>query len=173
MEYMNKGDVIMNEELKNCPFCGNKAECKISAKEQSFNVIVRCTNCGVSMSESLAKEVTVDKLQSVVNLLAYKWNARPLTIKNYNDEQLKITYMQSRDAIVTWVNGESTSFSLDRTRLKEAIAEYDKQHIEAQKGEWWSSNDGFKCNKCNYESRYMFTKCPGCKRTMKNGTEGV
>lgn len=163
----------MNTELKNCPFCDNKAECKISAEGQSFNVIVHCTKCGAAMSESLANELSVTELQYVVDLLVNKWNARPMTIKNYSDEQLKITYMQSRDAVVTWVNGESTSFSLDRSRLKEAIAEYDKQHTEAQKGEWLSSDEGFKCNKCNYESRYMFTKCPGCKRTMKNSTEKI
>ena len=163
----------MNTELKNCPFCDNKAECKISAEGQSFDVTGRCTNCGVAMSESLAKELSVGELQFVVDSLVNKWNARPLSIKNYYDEQLRITYMQSRDAVVTWVNGESTSFSLDRTRLKEALSEYDKQYIEAQKGYWWSSNDGFKCSECNYESRYMFTNCPGCKRKMKNGTEEV
>ena len=163
----------MNTELKNCPFCGDKAECKISAEEQSFNVTVRCTKCGVSMSESRAKELLVEDLQSVVDLLVNKWNARPMPIKNYQDEQLKITYMQSRDEVVTWVNGESTSFSLDRTRLKEAIAEYDKQHAEAQKGEWWSTDEGFKCDKCGYESRYMFNNCPGCKRTMKNSMKLV
>lgn len=163
----------MNTELKNCPFCGNKAECKISAEEQAFDVTVRCTHCGVSMSESLAKELSVDDLQSAVDSLVNKWNERPMTIKNYDDEQLRITYMQSRDRVVTWVNGESISFSLARTRLKEAIAEYDKQHIEAQKGEWWSSDEGFKCSKCQYESRYMFANCPGCKRRMKNGTEAV
>ena len=163
----------MNIQLKDCPFCGDKAECKISAEEQSFNVTVRCTNCGVSMSQSIAIELSVDDLQSVVDSLVNKWNARPMAIRNYYDNQLKITYMQSRDAVVTWVNGESTSFSLDRTRLKEAIAEYDKQHIEAQKGEWWSSGDNVICNKCNYESRYMFTNCPGCNRKMKNGTEEI
>ena len=163
----------MNIELKNCPFCDNKAECKISAEEQSFDVTVRCTNCGVAMSESCAKELIVGELQFVVDSLVNKWNTRPLSIKNYDNDQLKITYMQSRDAVVTRVNGESTSFSLDRTRLKEAIAEYDQQYIEAQKGYWWSSNEGFKCSECNYESRYMFTKCPGCYRTMKNGTEEV
>lgn len=158
----------MNTELKNCPFCDNKAECKISAEGQSFEVTVRCTNCGVAMSESLAKELSVGELQFVVDSLVNKWNARPMTIKNYQNEQLKITYMQSRDAVVTWVNGESTSFSLDRTRLKEAIVKYDQQYIEAQKGEWLSINEGFKCDKCNYESRYMFANCPGCKRRMKN-----
>lgn len=161
----------MYTELKNCPFCDNKAECKISAEGQSFDITVRCTNCGVAMSQSIAIELSVEDLQSVVNSLVNKWNARPMTIRNYYDEQLRITYMQSRDAVVTWVNGESTSFSLDRTRLKEALAEYDKQHIEAQKGEWLSSDEGFRCDKCNYESRYMFTKCPGCNRTMKNGIE--
>ena len=161
----------MNIQLKDCPFCGDKAECKISAEEQSFNVTVRCTNCGVSMSESLANEVSVAELQYTVDLLIEKWNARPLTIKNYDDAQLRITYMQSRDRVVTWVNGESTSFSLARTRLKEAIAEYDKQYIETQKGEWWQSDEGFICDKCNYESRYMFITCPSCNRTMKNGTE--
>lgn len=163
----------MNTELKNCPFCDNKAECKISAEGQSFDVTVRCTSCGVSMSESLANEVSVAELQYTVDLLIEKWNARPMIIKNYDDSQLRITYMQSRDVVVTWVNGESTSFSLDRTRLKEAIAEYEKQHTEAQKGEWWQSDEGFICSKCNYESRYMFTKCPGCNRTMKNGTEMI
>ena len=59
----------MKEELKNCPFCNNKAECKISAEEQAFNVIVRCTNCGVSMSESLAKELSVGELQFTVDSL--------------------------------------------------------------------------------------------------------
>lgn len=160
----------MNEELKNCPFCDNKAECTISADGQAFDITVRCTNCGVAMSESRANELSVDDLQSVVNLLVNKWNARPLPIKDYSDEQLKITYMQNRDAVVTWVKGESTSFSLDRTRLKEAIVKYDQQYIEAQKGEWLSINEGFKCDKCNYESRYMFANCPGCNRTMKNGT---
>ena len=149
------------------------AECKISAEGQSFNVTVRCTNCGVSMSESLAKELSVDELQFTVDSLVNKWNVRPMTIKNYYDEQLRITYRQSSDTIVTWVNGESTSFSLDRTRLKEAIAEYDKQHTEAQKGEWWQSDEGFTCSKCNYESRYMFTTCPGCNWKMKNGTEMI
>lgn len=163
----------MNTELKNCPFCGSKVECKISAEEQSFNVIVRCTNCGVAMSQSITKELTIDNLQSVVDSLVNKWNAHPMTIKNYYDDQLRITYMQSRDAVVTWVNGESISVSLDRTRLKEAIAEYDKRHAEAQKGAWIPFADGFSCSKCKYESRYMFTKCPGCKQTMKNGTEEV
>lgn len=162
----------MNTELKNCPFCDNKAECKISAEEQSFNVTVRCTNCGVAMSKALAKalakDLSIADLESVVDSLVNKWNARPMLIKNYSDEQLKITYMQSRDAVVTWVNGESTSFSLDRTRLKEAIVKYDQQYIEAQKGEWWSSNERFRCSECNYESRYMFANCPGCKRRMKN-----
>ena len=160
----------MNADLKNCPFCANKAECKISAEGQSFNVIVRCTNCGVAMSELLAEELSVGELQFVVDSLVNKWNARPLSIKNYEDEQLKITYMQSRDAVVTWVKGESTSFSLDRTRLKEAIAEYDKQHIEACKGAWIPFTDGFSCSKCKYESRYMFKKCLGCGAEMKNGT---
>jgi len=160
----------MNTELKNCPFCDSKAECKVSANEHAFNVIVRCTNCGVAMSESLAKELSVGELQFVVDLLVNKWNARPLSIKNYEDEQLKITYMQSRDAVVTRVNGESTSFSLDRTRLKEAIAEYDKQHSEACKGAWIPFTDGFCCSKCKYESRYMFNKCLGCGAEMKNGT---
>ena len=164
----------MNVELKNCPFCDNKAECKISAEEQSFNVTVRCTNCGVAMSKvltkELSKELSIADLQSVVDSIANKWNARPMTIKNYDNDQLKITYMQSRDAVVTWVNGESTSFSLDRTRLKEAIAEYDKQHIEACKGTWMPFTDGFRCSKCKYESRYMFTKCLGCGAEMKNGT---
>lgn len=158
----------MNTELKNCPFCDSKAECKVSANEHAFNVIVRCTNCGVAMSESLAKELSVGELQYVVDLLVKKWNARPLSIRNYDNDQLKITYMMSRDTVVTWVNGESTSFSLDRTRLKEALADYDQQYIEAQKGEWLSINEGFKCDKCNYESRYMFANCPGCKRRMKN-----
>lgn len=158
----------MNTELKNCPFCDNKAECKISAEEQAFDVTVRCTNCGVAVSESFEKELIVDDLQSAIDSLVNKWNARPMTIKNYDDAQLRITYMQSRDRVVTWVNGESTSFSLDRTRLKEAIAEYDEQYIEAQKGEWWSSDEGFRCSKCNYESRYMFANCPSCKRRMKN-----
>ena len=160
----------MNTELENCPFCDNKAECKISAEGQSFNVTVRCTNCGVAMSESCAKELSVGELQFVVDSLVNKWNARPLSIKNYDNDQLKITYMQSRDAVVTWVNGESTSFSLDRTRLKEAIAEYDKQHIKAQKGAWMPFTDGFMCSKCKYESRYMFNKCLGCGAEMKNGT---
>ena len=160
----------MNADLKNCPFCANKAECKISAEGQSFDVTVRCTNCGVAMSESIAKEVSVGELQYAVDSLINKWNARPMAIKNYYDEQLRITYMQSRDAIVTWVNGESTSFSLDRTRLKEAIAEYDKQHAEACKGAWIPFTDGFRCSKCQYESRYMFTKCLGCGAEMKNGT---
>ena len=163
----------MNTELKNCPFCDSKAECKVSANGQAFDITVRCTNCGVAMSESRANELSVGELQFVVDSLVNKWNARPVSIKNYDDEQLRITYMRSRDAVVTWVNGESTSFSLDRTRLIEAIAEYDKQHIEAQKGEWLSINEGFKCDKCNYESRYMFANCPGCKRKMKNGTEGI
>lgn len=163
----------MNTELKNCPFCDSKAECTISADGQAFDITVRCTNCGVAMSESCAKELLIEDLQSAVDLLVNKWNARPMLIKNYSDEQLKITYMQSRDAVVTWVNGESTSFSLDRTRLKEAIAEYDKQYADAQKGEWLSINEGFKCDKCNYESRYMFANCPGCKRRMKNGMETV
>lgn len=162
----------MIEELKSCPFCGGKAECKISAEEQSFNVTVRCTKCGVSMSESRAKELLVEDLQSVVDLLVNKWNARPMSIKNYQNEQLKITYMRSCDAVVTWVNGESTSFSLDRTRLKEAIAEYDKQHEEACKGAWIPFTDGFCCSKCKYESRYMFNKCLGCGAEMKNGTVG-
>ncbi len=162
----------MSCTLKPCPFCDNKAECKISAEEQSFNIIVCCTNCGVAMSQSITKELTIDNLQSVVASLVNKWNTRPMTSKNYYNDQLKITYMQNRDAVVTWVNGESISFSLDRTRLKEAIAEYDKQHLEAQKSEWWPTDEGFTCINCNYESRYMFTKCPGCKRTMKNGTEG-
>lgn len=122
------------------------------------------------MSESLAKELSVDDLQSVVDSLVNKWNARPTAIKNYNDEQLRITYMQSSDAVVTWVNDESTSFSLDRTRLKKAIAEYDKQHIDARKGGWIPFTDGFRCSKCQYESRYMFTKCLGCGAEMKNGT---
>lgn len=91
----------MNTELKNCPFCDNKAECKISAEGQSFEVTVRCTNCGVAMSESLAKELSVGELQFVVDSLVNKWNARPLSIKNYDNDQLKITYMQSRDRIVT------------------------------------------------------------------------
>ena len=160
----------MNTELKNCPFCDNKAECKISADGQAFDITVRCTNCGVAMSESLAKELSVGELQYVVDLLVKKWNARPMTIRNYDNDQLKITYMQSRDAVVTWVNGESTSFSLDRTRLKEAIVKYDQQYIEAQKGEWLSINEGFKCDKCNYESRYSFKKCLGCGAEMKNGT---
>lgn len=162
----------MTEELKNCPFCGAIAECKISAEEQSFTVTVHCTKCGVAMSKSLTKELSIKELQYILNSLVDKWNARPITIKNYYNDQLKITYMQNCDAIVTWVNGESTSFSLDRTRLKEAIAEYDKQHLEAQKGEWWFADEGFECSKCGYESRYMFRKCPGCNRTMKNGTEG-
>lgn len=160
----------MNTELKNCPFCDNKAECTISAEGQSFDVTVRCTNCGVAMSESIAKEVSVGELQYAVDSLVNKWNARPMTIKNYDDEQLRITYMQSRDRVVTWVNDESTSFSLDRTRLKEAIAEYDKQHTEAQKGAWMPFTDGFCCSKCKYESRYMFNKCLGCGAEMKNGT---
>ena len=160
----------MNVELKNCPFCDNKAECKISAEEQSFNVTVRCTNCGAAMSESRATELLIEDLQSVVDLLCNKWNARPMTIKNYDNDQLKITYMQSSDAVVTRVNGESTSFSLDRTRLKEAIAEYDKQHSKAQKGAWLPFVDGVICSKCRYESRYMFTKCLGCGAEMKNGT---
>ena len=160
----------MTEELKNCPFCDNKAECKISAEGQTFDITVRCTNCGVSMSESLANELSVTELQYVVDLLVKKWNARPMTIKNYDNDQLKITYMQSSDAVVTWVNGESTSFSLDRTRLKEAIAKYDKQHIDARKGGWIPFNDGVMCSQCKYESRYPFKKCLGCGAEMKNGT---
>lgn len=160
----------MNEELKNCPFCDNKAECTISVDGQAFDITVHCTKCGVSMSESRANELSVDDLQSAVDLLVNKWNARPMLIKNYYDEQLKITYMQSRDTVVTWVNGESTAFSLDRTRLKEALAEYDKQHIEACKGAWIPFTDGFQCSKCKYESRYSFKKCLGCGAEMKNGT---
>lgn len=161
----------LDQNLQWCPFCEAIADCKISTEEQAFNVTVHCTKCGVSMSKSHTKELSINELQYVLNSLVDKWNTRTVTSKNYSNDQLKITYMQNCDAVVTWVNGESMSFSLDRTRLKEAIAEYDKQHIEAQKAEWWFADEGFECSKCGYESRYMFTKCPGCNRTMKNGTD--
>ena len=57
-----------------------------------------------------------------------------------------------------------------RGSSQEAIAEYDKQHTEACKGAWIPFTDGFRCSKCQYDSRYMFTKCLGCGAEMKNGT---
>lgn len=161
----------LTEELKNCPFCGDKAECTISASNDgAINMTIRCAGCGAQITTEVPGPMDIEKATDVVESLVNKWNKRLEMIKNYYNEQLKITYMQSCDAVVTWVNGESTSFSLDRTRLKEAIAEYDKQHAEACKGAWIPFTDGFRCSKCQYESRYMFTKCLGCGAEMKNGT---
>lgn len=167
----------VNEELKNCPFCGDKAECTILASDDGvIDIVIRCAGCGAQITTGVSGPIDIKNATYAVKSLVNKWNTRSATTdKQFTNETTEFHYDPVTDQIELTLrsNTGTTSVIYDRTQLKTHLARCETAYKNSQKGEWWFADEGFTCSKCNYESRYMFTKCPGCKRTMKNGTEEV
>lgn len=157
----------MNTELKNCPFCDNKAECVVTT-EPTVKIKVFCKNCGMTLSESLAKEISVEYIQARANALMSKWNQRAGAHCHYwqkgTTDNLKYDY--SQDNVIISVTDGSIVF--DREELTTALEDFAKQSKE---GEWTETAEGFRCSKCKAESRYRFVHCANCNAYMRNASE--
>lgn len=80
----------MENTLKNCPFCGNKAEYREGHEHSyiggySITVYVECTHCSAQMDyhygTDCGKEITEKQCK---DYLAEQWNNRVLTTPNAN-----------------------------------------------------------------------------------------
>lgn len=166
----------MSTELKSCPFCGASADIYIYAEQDELIVQAKCTDCKVSKAIQTKCSQNQNELQWMINEATKDWNTRSaITDKRFTDETTGFHYNPITDQIELTLRSDigTSSVIYDRTRLKTHLAQCDIDYKNYQQGEWWPSGDNVRCNKCNYESRYMFTNCPGCKRKMKNGTEMI
>lgn len=166
----------MNEELKSCPFCGAGADIYIYAEQDELIVQAKCADCKVSKEIRTKCSQNQNELQWMINEVTKDWNTRSATTdRQFTNDTTEFHYDPVTDQIELTLRSDTGTSSViyDRTQLKTHLARCETAYNNYQQGEWLSSDEGFTCSKCSYESRYMFTKCPGCKRTMKNGTEDV
>lgn len=72
-------------ELKSCPFCGAEAFTSITVVRgvtvDKIKYGVRCYECDIQMSESIADGTNIDDLMTVIYRVNARWNKRmPSTV---------------------------------------------------------------------------------------------
>ena len=104
--------------------------------------------------------------------LIEKWNTRSASINTDIDiENSTLDYRVSDDCVI--IHTKQGPIIVKREWFKDKVKDIDAAYEESQKSEWIDWMDGYRCDACHVESRYPFSTCPNCKRTMKNGMYDV
>lgn len=66
----------MNEKLKPCPFCNDKAYSQVRTNMDRVMIKIGCGNCGVFLTGTMLSGTNFDQFDEIRNKLIAKWNRR-------------------------------------------------------------------------------------------------
>lgn len=165
----------MNTELKNCPFCGGDADIFIYAEKDEVLVKVECGYCGVHRAMRQPKDQSLTEFNKLVDATVEYWNDRKQVGKPSStvlvdlESSTIIDYRSFDDCVV--IHTEQGPVTVRREWLKNTTKRVDELYEDSQKWDWIETENGFRCDNCNAESRYAFQRCSNCGQKMKNGIE--